>query len=318
MDEHSTSFTPGPATAVVSPTTMVLAAGLDRPASGALAELVRGEAPTAALLAACPSDAAVVRLTGAHVTATVRGAMRVVVDADRRWEIEGAAEPSPAEPHHVEGVRHVAIAVIGAIDESADHHVVTSGVVPAAALARTVASVTGRHRRATEPPPEPAAAEPAAAEPGRVEPGSADPFDAMFGHTVARSVEAAAVRDGSPADVGRSPRRALGVLLFSTGERIVVDQPLVLGRNPRVDRTEAGVEPRLVKLPGAGVSRRHAAITIDRWRAQIDDLGSANGTEVTLPGRPPQQVAPGRPVGLVAGARVDLGGDVSFVVEDVA
>jgi len=108
------------------------------------------------------------------------------------------------------------------------------------------------------------------------------------------------------------------VLLFSTGERVVVDKPLLLGRNPQAGGETAGDSPKLVKLPGSAVSRRHAAITVDRWRAHIDDLGSANGTELTLPGSAPQRLAPGRPVGLVTGARVDLGGAVSFVVEEVA
>lgn len=143
-----------------------------------------------------------------------------------------------------------------------------------------------------------------------------DPFELLFGHTVARSVEAAAVR---PADVDRASRATLGVLVFATGERVLVDRTIVLGRNPSpVDADADADRPRLVKLPQPGVSRRHAAIRVDRWTATIEDLGSVNGTVVRSPGRPAADLRPGQPVELVGGAVVDLGGDVSFVIEEAA
>lgn len=143
--------------------------------------------------------------------------------------------------------------------------------------------------------------------------GALDAFDALFGHTVARSVEQAAVRDDAPPS-----RPALGLLVFSTGARVVLDRSMVLGRNPRQDGESPIDDVRLVRIASAGVSRRHAAITVDRWRASIDDLGSSNGTVVRLPDRSPVVLEPGRPVDLSSGAHVDLGGEVSFTVEETA
>lgn len=147
-------------------------------------------------------------------------------------------------------------------------------------------------------------------------PVPADPFELLFGHTIARSVESAAVR--SVADDG-APRTALGVLVFGSGDRVVVDRTLLLGRSPRpVDEAPEGPPARLVKLPQPGVSRRHAVIRLHRWTATIDDLGSANGTTVTSPTGAVADVLPGHPVELAVGDVVDLGGDVSFVVEEAA
>lgn len=145
----------------------------------------------------------------------------------------------------------------------------------------------------------------------------ADPFETLFGHTVPRSVEAAAVR---PRESDRPAPTALGVLVFATGERVVLDRPVVVGRNPRpVDDVEPDApRPRLITVSHPAISRRHAVIHLDRWAASIDDLGSANGTTVALPGRPAVPVRPGHPVELVPGAAVDLGGEVSFTVEEAA
>lgn len=162
-----------------------------------------------------------------------------------------------------------------------------AGVVPASVVRRTVVAV------GTEPP---------------------DPFHMLFGHTVARSVESAAIR---PRDVARTAHPVLGVLVFVTGERVVVDRTIVLGRNPSPMLDDSD-PPRLVELARPGVSRRHAVIRVERWRASIDDLGSANGTTITLPGRSAAALRPGHPVDLQAGAVVDLGGEASFVVEEAA
>ena len=147
-------------------------------------------------------------------------------------------------------------------------------------------------------------------------PVPADPFELLFGHTITRKVESAAVR---PIADERAPRAALGVLVFGSGERVVVDRTLVLGRNPRpVDEAPQGSPTRLVKLPQPGVSRRHAVIRLDRWTATIDDLGSANGTTVTSPTGALTDLRPGHPVELGVGDVVVLGGDVSFVVQVAA
>lgn len=206
-------------------------------------------------------------------------------DGERR--LEGAAE---WEFHSVSGPERVAL--MSAADPAPLDlpYRVGGGVVPAAAVSWRLAAPT----RATE-----------------------DPFDELFGHTVARSVEDAAVRT-TGAD-RRAVQGPLGVLVFSTGERVIVESTMVLGRNPTVlDEPSNGDRVRLVKVASPGVSRQHAAIRVDRWQATIEDLGSSNGTRIASPGRSATQLAPGLPAELVTGAVVDLGGDVSFVVEEIA
>jgi pSer/pThr/pTyr-binding forkhead associated (FHA) protein len=108
----------------------------------------------------------------------------------------------------------------------------------------------------------------------------------------------------------------LGVLVFSTGERVLIDRPMVLGRNPKP--ADESSPTRLVRIASPGVSRRHAVILVEPWSATIDDLGSSNGTCITYPRGVPTPVVAGAPVDLVIGAVVELGGDVSFVVEEIA
>lgn len=146
-------------------------------------------------------------------------------------------------------------------------------------------------------------------------------FDQLFGSTVARSIEGAAVRES----VGARLRSALEgdqqpprVLIFSTGQRVLVDRPVVIGRSPKPTTESNQTSPRLVTLTGRRLSRQHAEIRIDRWQTIIDDLNSFNGTEVTIPGEPTRRLQPGLPISLVVGTRVDLASEVSFVLEEVA
>ncbi len=301
-----TVFEAGAGTAFVAPHTVVLADPSDTAQAERLAMLVDIAASIDELLAAGPDDLAIAWLDTGAAEVVARGAAEIDVLGSTGRRIDGADD---APPCRIGGAEHVTMRLTAARGNDARSFSVLEGVVPAVAV----------HRRLVAEPP--AATEIGAgnhADAGHdVDPGAPDPFDAMFGHTVVRSVEAAAVRPGGPPAAGRvagPDPRPVGVLVFSTGERVVVDRPLVLGRNPHAEPDAA----RPVKVAGAGVSRRHAAITVDRWCAEIDDLGSANGTEVTLPGGAPCRLAPGRPVGLVAGTRVDLAGEVSFVVEDVA
>lgn len=116
------------------------------------------------------------------------------------------------------------------------------------------------------------------------------------------------------------PRPVLGVLVFSTGERVPIDRPMIIGRLPKVVGTAEWELPRLVKIesPGRGLSRSHLEVRLDGWRVLVQDMNSANGTEVTMPGEPPREVLPGESVHVVDGTRVDLGGEVHFTVEGLA
>jgi|CXWL01.1.fsa_nt_gi hypothetical protein len=113
------------------------------------------------------------------------------------------------------------------------------------------------------------------------------------------------------------PRPVLGVLTFSNGLVVQVDRPQLIGRSPKVEGQVGGELPNLVKLDqaGQGVSRRHVAIHIENWQVLLEDLNSANGTIVALPGRPARRLVAGEPVALEQGTVVDLGGEMSISFE---
>ena len=66
---------------------------------------------------------------------------------------------------------------------------------------------------------------------------------------------------------------------------------------------------------GQGLSRTHAAVRLEGWQVLLDDLNSANGTIVQLPGREARRLHPGEPVLLEHGTTIDFGGEITCVVE---
>lgn len=284
----ATHFAPGPATAYVSDDVIAVVsrADVDPELMRVCADSTDWEALAAAL--AAHADAALAMDTGDGVRVGLVGTMTVEVEgAGCRERVTGTAEWTT---HRFPRTRAIRIAPAGTADV-VPGYCVDAGVVPASVVVRTLA-VGGA-------------------------PG--DAFDDIFGRTADRSVEAAAVRDEDPAAGRRRP--PFGVLVFSTGLRVIADRTIVIGRNPR--RDEAVPEPgairrRRLAVTSPGVSRRHAVVHVDGWHASIDDLGSSNGTRITLPGGAPRAIRPGHPVDLVPGATVDLGGEVSFAVEEVA
>jgi len=107
-------------------------------------------------------------------------------------------------------------------------------------------------------------------------------------------------------------------LEFGTGEREVLDRTLVIGRSPSASKVSATNVPRLVTVggPDQDISRNHVQVSVEGGTVLITDLHSRNGTLVTLPGRPPQQLRGGQPTAVLNGALVDLGSGVSFTVSE--
>jgi len=107
-------------------------------------------------------------------------------------------------------------------------------------------------------------------------------------------------------------RPILGSLRFSNGTKVALDRPVLIGRNPKVEGGLAGEIPLLVRLDvGPGLSRTHASVRLEGWQVLLEDLNSANGTIVRLPGREPRRLHPSEPVLLEIGSDVDLGGEIS-------
>ena len=99
-----------------------------------------------------------------------------------------------------------------------------------------------------------------------------DPSNPRFIRTVHRFGYAFldAVRRGEPGPPGRRTSEVSFRLKWVQGRVTLEEGEHLLGRDPDAE----------ILLNAAGVSRRHARITIAAGRATIDDLGSKNGTFV--------------------------------------
>lgn len=233
--------------------------------------------------------AALVMHHAGQVRLAVRGAARIVVataGGDRQFDGDDSGDGWTIDT--VEGARHITLVSDRSQSHPAPTYRTDGGVVPAAVVARRLGAP------ATDP---------------------VDAFEVMFGHTVARSVEDAAVR---PVDRDTRHQTPLGVLVFSTGQRVILDSDVVIGRNPRRVDVDAACRPHLVELTHPGVSRRHAVVHIDRWTASIEDLRSSNGTTIEPPGSASVTLIPGAPAELAIGSFVELAGEVSFSLEEAA
>lgn len=99
-------------------------------------------------------------------------------------------------------------------------------------------------------------------------------------------------------------RPALGWMEVSTGARLELHGPVVVGRSPRPGVGGAPVE--LVTIPEPHVSATHVELRPDGWTVGARDLGSTNGTYLCRPGHPALRLG-GEPVRLAHGDVLDLG-----------
>ncbi|WP_157071483.1 FHA domain-containing protein [Curtobacterium ammoniigenes] len=111
-----------------------------------------------------------------------------------------------------------------------------------------------------------------------------------------------------PADtVGEPPAGVPAVRIGGT--EIVLDRPLVVGRNPRAPRIVDGPEPRLIRVPSPTglVSGSHVRLSAAGPVVVVQDLRSTNGTLVRLPGRPAERMRAGATSVTITGTVVDIG-----------
>lgn len=132
-------------------------------------------------------------------------------------------------------------------------------------------------------------------------------------HTAACRVCRASVAEQPPFEITRP---ALGVLRLSTGDTVTLDRGVLIGRKPAAPPGVAG-RPHLVRVnsPEHDVSRQHAELVLEGWQVYVRDLGSTNGTTVTLPGQSPQRLREGEPQLLEHGAVIVLADEIQCVFE---
>ena len=117
--------------------------------------------------------------------------------------------------------------------------------------------------------------------------------------------------DAEPRQV---PRPSLGVLLLPNGERVDITVPLIVGRNPRAERVQGSVLPRLIPLSQSHVSSTHLEIRLEEWNVLAVDMASTNGTFLRRHGQAPVRLGE-RPELLVEGDVLDLGHGVQLTLE---
>lgn len=113
-------------------------------------------------------------------------------------------------------------------------------------------------------------------------------------------------------------RPVLGRLRFSTGDVVTLDRGVVLGRGPEMPQLiDERDRPNLLRLPSPNhdLSRSHTEVYLDGWAVLVRDLGSVNGTFVTMPGEQPVRLPAHEPHPIAPGAVVSLADEVSFAFE---
>lgn len=107
-------------------------------------------------------------------------------------------------------------------------------------------------------------------------------------------------------------RPPLGLLMLDDGTSFVLDNDIVLGREPEhAAAVRRGARP--IRLPdqSGGMSRAHVEIRLVEWEVTAIDQGSANGTYIRMPGRQEWiRAMPNHPTILVAGCQILLGGRI--------
>jgi hypothetical protein len=109
-------------------------------------------------------------------------------------------------------------------------------------------------------------------------------------------------------------------LVFSTGDVVLVDRTVLVGRAPEARRFASHDQPHVVTVPSPHqeISSTHLEIRpgagADHGSAIATDLGSTNGTVLAQPGLEPEELKPGIAVSLIPGAVIDLGDGVTIQV----
>ena len=266
-------------------------------------------------------------------------------------EAQGVREPAPV-PKEVREREETAVPVVVAVPEGADadSYVAVETTQVAYPDQEVVSSEATVELADTE------AADTQAADTGMG-------YDYLFGETIVRTVEGAAIRsdeevdelpNGSPPsgdlsvelagdhdgktaigldrEARKAARRARaqvsaahspvsGPRLYidlSSGDSEELDQPILIGRAPSVNKVSGGNLPRLVTItgPDQDISRNHVRVSVEGGTVVVTDLHSRNGTMIILPGRPPQQLRAGEPTAVIPGTVVDLGAEVTFSVRE--
>jgi hypothetical protein len=176
------------------------------------------------------------------------------------------------------------------------------------------------------PPPAPSYPFPPPPFPPPMPPPQFDPTDIDHdGHTVSGGWDPNQFARQQPGIPGQPPAPSVTAvpvarLVFSNGETIDVDRAVLVGRAPEARRFTSTEQPRLVTVPSPNqeISSTHLEVRpgsgADHGSAVVTDMGSTNGSVLTLPGLAAEDLQPGIAVQLVPGSVIDLGDGVTIHV----
>ena len=148
---------------------------------------------------------------------------------------------------------------------------------------------------------------------GALEPDHAEAPTIIVSRADPRHVERPPAIIAAPAP--EPPRKIYG-LSIGTHAPISLEVPAYIGRRPSTPRIIGPRMPRLVMVPSPSkeVSSTHVEILQEADTVVVTDLGSTNGTTVTVPGYPPRTLRQGESLVVGAETLVDIGDGIRIVI----
>ncbi len=128
------------------------------------------------------------------------------------------------------------------------------------------------------------------------------------------------VHDSAPAPLAPPRPPAPGRLLLSTGQVLLLDRTVVIGRRPRSTRVTGTDLPHLVAVdsPQQDISRSHVELRVEGDAIVATDLHTTNGTTLHRAGMEPMRLHPGEATVVVPGDVIDLGDEITVLIENLA
>ncbi len=130
--------------------------------------------------------------------------------------------------------------------------------------------------------------------------------EALAAFAQAAAEQANAARDAVPAAAPVTPQ-APRTLALRLADRIVpLDQPVVLGRNPRAAQ-HPGMRVEVLPSPRREISQTHLEVRLEGEELVVRDLDATNGTIVRAPDGQARLLRDGAAVRVVTGTLLDIG-----------
>lgn len=159
-----------------------------------------------------------------------------------------------------------------------------------------------------------------------VQAASVPPVDGDHDGATISVAESRALRQSAPEADPEAPTAVLPVISgasgrvrVSTGQVVLLDRTVIIGRRPRSTRASGADLPHLVAVesPQQDISRSHLEIRPEGDTILAIDLNTTNGSTLLRPGVDPLRLHPGEQTLVLSGDVIDLGDGVTVAFEDL-